>query len=95
VTKNVIAPRRQARKERPLFISPNLGDLCAFARVKFLPTFSRQDAKYAKAPPPNQFFFAALASISPNLAPFAPLREVILLFVLFLPPRPATFFRLT
>jgi hypothetical protein len=28
-----IAPRRQARKVRLLFISPNLGALCAFARV--------------------------------------------------------------
>jgi hypothetical protein len=33
--KNLIAPRRQARKERPLFISPNLGALCAFARDTF------------------------------------------------------------
>jgi hypothetical protein len=32
MTKNVIAPRRQARKERVLFISPNLGALCALAR---------------------------------------------------------------
>jgi hypothetical protein len=35
VTKNVIAPRRQARKERILLISPNLGGLCAFARDTF------------------------------------------------------------
>jgi hypothetical protein len=28
---NLIAPRRQARKERPLFIFTNLGALCAFA----------------------------------------------------------------
>jgi hypothetical protein len=39
VTKNVIPPRRQARKERPLFISPNLGDLCAFARDAFFHFF--------------------------------------------------------
>ena len=39
VTKNVIAPRRQARKERFLLInnSPNLGGLCAFARVTVFP----------------------------------------------------------
>jgi tetratricopeptide (TPR) repeat protein len=45
VTKNVIAPRRQARKERPILISPNLGApfdsaqdmLCAFARVTVFP----------------------------------------------------------
>ena len=30
----------QARKERPLFISPNLRDLCAFARDTFFPTSS-------------------------------------------------------
>jgi hypothetical protein len=31
--------RRQARKEKPLLISPNLGALCAFARDTFFPTF--------------------------------------------------------
>jgi urease accessory protein len=31
-----IAPRRQARKERPALISPNLGALCVFARVTVL-----------------------------------------------------------
>jgi hypothetical protein len=37
VTKNVIAPRRQARKERTMIISSNLGALCAFARVTVFP----------------------------------------------------------
>src|SRR6266545_3811311 len=37
LTKNVIAPRRQARKERLVLSSPNLGGLCAFARVIVFP----------------------------------------------------------
>jgi hypothetical protein len=32
-----IAPRCQARKERLFLISPNLGALCAFARVAVFP----------------------------------------------------------
>jgi hypothetical protein len=47
VTKNVIAPRRQARKERFLLISPNLGALCAFARDTIFPISSSiQNFKY-------------------------------------------------
>jgi hypothetical protein len=34
-----IAPRRQARNERLLLISPNLGGLCASARVTIIPSF--------------------------------------------------------
>jgi hypothetical protein len=46
VTKNVIAPRRQARKERLLLIAPNLGALCAFARVTgFSISFVRNPAR--------------------------------------------------
>jgi hypothetical protein len=56
VTKNVIAPRRQARKKRPLFISPNLGDLCAFARGY---GFFFSPAKYTKA---GDFFSTPKAS---------------------------------
>jgi hypothetical protein len=37
--------------------------------------FSRQDAKLAKAPPPNHFSSQPFTSISPSLAHFAPLRE--------------------
>jgi len=44
VTKIVIAPRRQARKE---LISPNLGALCAFARDTIFPISSSiQNFKY-------------------------------------------------
>ena len=35
LTRNVIAPRRQAPKEKGIVISPNLGVLCDFARAKF------------------------------------------------------------
>jgi hypothetical protein len=72
-------PRRQARKERPLFISPNLGALCAFAGDTSSEFFSRQDAKHAKAPHhPTIFSSRPPTLISPNLAPFAPLRETLL-----------------
>ena len=67
---------------------PNSGHalrLCGRYSPEF---FSRQDAKLAKAPlPPNRFFFAAPTLISPNLAPFAPLREAILLSCLISPAR--------
>jgi hypothetical protein len=35
VTKNVIAPRRQARKERFLLISPNLGAFAPLREIQF------------------------------------------------------------
>jgi NitT/TauT family transport system substrate-binding protein len=37
VIKKFIAPRRQARKERPILVSPKLGALCAFGRITVFP----------------------------------------------------------
>jgi len=45
--KRYLAPRRQARKERLLLISPNLGALCAVARDRFFPiSSSSENFKY-------------------------------------------------
>src|SRR4030095_4555107 len=57
---------------------PNLGALCAFAGDTSSEFFSRQDAKLAKAPPPNRFLFAALPWFLRAWRPFAPLRETLL-----------------
>src|SRR6266508_5642011 len=39
LTKNVFAPRRQARKERPILVSPNLGAFAALREIQFSDSF--------------------------------------------------------